>query len=321
MPLKLSDQNVLSKGNQNREPTKVVRTQESLSLQGSKQSSTLGFDQCHYSCITTLAKIVYNDKKVKDHFGLKDWFCVSEAYDAFKITKGLLQGIGLFDLKDDKNLNQLQVKLKESLKGKRFLVVLDDLWNDDSNEWHDLRNIFLEGATGSKIIVTTRKENVAWMMDNGAINVGTLSSEASWALFKQHSLKNRDPEEHPELEEVGKQIADKCKGLPLALKAIAGILCSKSEVVEWKDILRSEIWEQNLNGILPTLMLSYNYLPAHLKQCFTFCAIYPKDYQFCKEQVIQLWIANDLLQPLNSGKQYFEELRSRSLFERVPESS
>ncbi|KAG5577279.1 hypothetical protein H5410_057413 [Solanum commersonii] len=73
---------------------------------------------------TTLAKAVYNDEKVKDHFGLKAWFCVSEAYDAFRITKGLLQKIGLTV---DDNLNQLQVKLKESLKGKKFLVVLDDV--------------------------------------------------------------------------------------------------------------------------------------------------------------------------------------------------
>ncbi|PHU03900.1 hypothetical protein BC332_29151 [Capsicum chinense] len=174
---------------------------------------------------------------------------------------------------------------------------------------------------GSKIMVTTRKENVARMMDSGAINVGTLSSEVSWALFKRHSLKNRDPEEHPELEEVGKQIADKCKGLPLALKALAGILRRKSEVDECKEILRSEIWEQNLNGILPALMLSYNDLPTHLKQCFAYCAIYPKDYQFCIEQVIHLWIANGLVQQLHSGNQYFNELRSRSLFERVPESS
>ncbi|PHU03908.1 hypothetical protein BC332_29159 [Capsicum chinense] len=272
---------------------------------------------------TTLAKIVYNDKKVKDHFDLKAWFCVSEAYDAFRITKGLLQEIGSFDLKDDNNLNQLQVKLKESLKGKRFLVVLDDLWNDDCDEWDDLKNLFVQGAMGSKILVTTRKEDVALMMGNGAINVETLSDEVSWDLFKQHSLKNRDPEEHPELEEVGKRIADKCKGLPLALKALAGILCRKSEVYEWKNVLRSEIWElpRRKNGILPELMLSYNDLPAHLKQCFAFCAIYPKDYKFCKEQVIHLWIANGLVQQLHSGNQYFNELRSRSLFERVPESS
>ncbi|KAG5578330.1 hypothetical protein H5410_058464 [Solanum commersonii] len=271
---------------------------------------------------TTLAKAVYNEERVKDHFGLKAWFCVSEAYDAFRITKGLLQEIGSFDLKDDNNLNQLQVKLKESLKGKKFLIVLDDVWNENYSEWDDLRNLFAHGDIGSKIIVTTRKERVALMMGSGAINVGTLSDEVSWDLFKRHSLENRDREEHPELEEVGKQIADKCKGLPLALKVLAGILRCKSEVDEWRDILRSEIWElpSCLNGILPALMLSYNDLPAHLKQCFAFCAIYPKDYEFCKDQVIHLWIANGLVQQFRSGNQYFLELRSRSLFERVPES-
>ncbi|PHT35126.1 hypothetical protein CQW23_26926 [Capsicum baccatum] len=269
---------------------------------------------------TTLAKAAYDHKKVTDHFGLKTWFCVSEAYDAFGITKGLLQELRSFDLKDDNNLNQLQVKLKERLKGERFLIVLDDVWNDNYKKWDDLRNIFVQGDIGSKIIVTTRKESVALMMGSWAINVGILSSEASWALFKRHSLENRDPpKEHPELEEVGKQIADKCKVLPLALKALAGSLRCKSEMDEWTDVLRSEIWDSN--DILPALMLSYNDLPAHLKQCFAFCAIYPKDYQFCKEQVIHLWIANGLVQKLHSGNQYLNKLRSRSLFERVPESS
>ncbi|KAF3620141.1 hypothetical protein T459_34794 [Capsicum annuum] len=176
---------------------------------------------------------------------------------------------------------------------------------------------------GSKIIITTRNKDVVGMMGSGSVNVGTLSSEASWDLFKRHSLENRDPKEHPELEEVGKQIAGKCKGLPLALKTLAGFLSSKSEVDEWTNALRSEIWElpRRPNGILPALMLSYNDLPAHLKQCFAYCAIYSKDYQFCKEQVIHLWIANGLVQPLHSGNQYFNELRSRSLFERVPEPS
>ncbi|XP_049353813.1 putative disease resistance RPP13-like protein 1 [Solanum verrucosum] len=273
---------------------------------------------------TTLAKVVYNDEKVKNHFGLKAWYCVSEAYDAFRITKGLLQEIGLVV---NDNLNQLQVKLKESLKGKRFLLVLDDVWNDNYNEWDDLRNVFVQGDMGSKIIVTTRKESVAQMtcakkMDRCAITVGTLPIDDSWALFKRHSLENRDPEELPELEEIGKQIADKCKGLPLAIKTLAGILRRKSDVDEWRDILSSKIWEQPscLKGILPALMLSYNDLPPDLKRCFAFCAIYPKDYQFCKDQVIHLWIANGLVQQFRSGNLYFDELRSRSLFERVPKS-
>ncbi|XP_015158938.1 putative disease resistance RPP13-like protein 1 [Solanum tuberosum] len=267
--------------------------------------------------------LVYNDEKVKDHFDLKAWICVSEPYDAVRITNELLQEIGSFDCMINNTLNQLQIELKESLKGKKFLIVLDDVWNDNFDEWDGLRNTFVQGDIGSKIIVTTRKESVALMMGCGEMNVGTLSSEVSWALFKRHSLENREPEEHTKLEEIGKQIAHKCKGLPLALKAIAGILRSKSEVDEWKDILRSEIWElpSRSNGILPALMLSYNDLPAHLKRCFAFCAIYPKDYLFCKEQVIHLWIANGIVQQLDSGNQFFVELRSRTLFERVRGSS
>ncbi|KAH0715612.1 hypothetical protein KY284_008517 [Solanum tuberosum] len=275
---------------------------------------------------TTLVKVVYNDEKVKDYFGLKAWFCVSETYDAFRITKGLLQEIGSTDLKVDDNLNQLQVQLKENLKGKKFLIVLDDVWNDNYNEWDDLRNMFVQGDVGSKIIVTTRKESVALMMGNEQISMDNLSIEASWSLFKRHAFENMDPMGHPELEEVGKQIAAKCKGLPLALKTLAGMLRSKSEVEEWKRILRSEIWELPHNDILPALMLSFNDLPAHLKRCFSYCAIFPKDYPFRKEQVIHLWIANGLVPQEDeiiedSANQYFLELRSRSLFERVPNPS
>ncbi|KAH0713856.1 hypothetical protein KY289_009815 [Solanum tuberosum] len=273
---------------------------------------------------TTLAKAVYNDEKVNDHFDLKAWFCVSEQYDAFRIAKGLLQEIGL---QVNDNINQIQIKLKESLKGKKFLIVLDDVWNDNYNEWDDLRNLFVQGDLGSKIIVTTRKESVALMMGGGAMNVGILSNEVSWALFKRHSLENRDPEEHLELEEIGKKIAEKCKGLPLAIKTLAGMLRSKSTTEEWKRILRSEIWELPDNGIVPALMLSYNDLPPHLKRCFSYCAIFPKDHQFYKEQVIQLWIANGLVQKLQKdetveelGNQYILELRSRSLLDRVPDS-
>ncbi|KAH0715602.1 hypothetical protein KY284_008507 [Solanum tuberosum] len=277
---------------------------------------------------TTLAKVVYNDEKVKDHFGLKAWYCVSEPYDAFRITKGLLQEIGSFDSKNDGNFNQLQVKLKEGLKGKKFLVVLDDVWNDDYNEWDNLRNVFVQGDVGSKIIVTTRKESVAKMMcaDRCAITVGTLSKDDSWALFKRHALENR---EHSELEQVGKKIADKCKGLPLALKALAGVLRGKSEVDEWRNILRSEIWDQQScwNGTLPALMLSYNDLPPHLKRCFAFCAIYPKDYEFCKDQAIYLWIANGFVKqfcleqlrtllPTNIG--YSSQLSKRVLHNILP---
>ncbi|KAH0713150.1 hypothetical protein KY289_009109 [Solanum tuberosum] len=165
-------------------------------------------------------------------------------------------------------------------------------------------------------------------MDDEKISMDILSSEVSWSLFRRHAFETIDPKKHPELEVVGKEIATKCNGLPLALKTLAGMLRSKSEVEGWKRILRSEIWELPNNDILATLKLSYNDLPAHLKRCFSYCAIFPKDYPFQKEQVIQLWNANGLVQGLQKdetiedlGNQYFLELRSRSLIETVSKPS
>ena len=206
--------------------------------------------------------------------------------------------------------------------------MLDDIWNDNYIEWDTLRIPFAQGEIGSKIIVTTRKESVAKTMGNEQISMDTLSSDVSWSLFKRHAFDNMDPKEHLEHVEVGKQIVAKCKGLPLALKTLAGLLKSKSKIEEWRSILRSEIWELKDKSILPALMLSYNDLPVHLKHCFSYCAIFPKDYPFRKKQVIQLWIANGLVQGLQKnetiedlGNLFFLELQSRSLFERVPNSS
>ncbi|XP_047256252.1 disease resistance protein RGA2 [Capsicum annuum] len=132
---------------------------------------------------TTLAQAAYNDKKVTDHFKLKAWICVSETYDAIRITKGLLQEIGSSNSKVDDNLNQMQVKLKERLKGKMFLIVLDDMWNETYDQWTDLRNIFDQGGIGSTIIVTTRKASVARMMLAEQISMDTLSIDDSWSIF------------------------------------------------------------------------------------------------------------------------------------------
>ncbi|KAF3642293.1 putative apoptosis-inducing factor -like protein B-like [Capsicum annuum] len=143
-------------------------------------------------------------------------------------------------------------------------------------------------------------------MGNEKICMDMLSIEVSWSLFKRHAFENMNPMGHLELEVVENQIAATFKGLPLALKTLAGMLRSKSEVEVWKRILRSEIWELPDNDILPALMLSCNDLPAHLKQCFAYCAIYPKDYHFCKDQVIHLWLEE------NQGSHMLEQSQHMS---------
>ncbi|EXB84831.1 Putative disease resistance RPP13-like protein 1 [Morus notabilis] len=118
---------------------------------------------------TTLAQLVYNDDEVKKHFELKAWVCVSEEFDISRVTKTVLQSVSPTSSKDVTDLNSLQVELKEKLTGRKFLIVLDDVWNESYVDWEDLRIPFKDGAHGSKIIVTTRSKKVASIM-------GTVSS-------------------------------------------------------------------------------------------------------------------------------------------------
>ncbi|KAL3537624.1 hypothetical protein ACH5RR_000990 [Cinchona calisaya] len=274
---------------------------------------------------TTLAQLIYNDEKVKAHFDIQGWVCISEEYDAIRITKDLLRELNISSLDSSENFNALQVNLHLGLAEKRFLLVLDDVWNRDYNDWDKLIIPLRGGLKGSKIIVTTRDENIALMMSNGPIyHLQLIAEDDCWSLFEKHALGNRDGNGNPELAQIGKKIVKKCEGLPLAVKTVAGLLRSKTTVEDWEGILRSDVWNQstNQNGILPALRLSYIHLPSHLKRCFIYCAVFHKGYNFRKEDVIQLWLANDLLgHPWESkriedvGVEYFHELRLRSLFQ------
>ncbi|XP_027158920.1 putative disease resistance RPP13-like protein 1 [Coffea eugenioides] len=273
---------------------------------------------------TTLAQLVYNDKRVKNHFPTKAWVCVSEEYNATRITKELLRELDISFSDSGESLNSLQVKLQQGLTDKKFLLVLDDVWNDDYDEWYKLKMLVKGGSEGSKIIVTTRDERIALMMGHkmSIHHLGLLSEEDSWVVFEKHAFGGKDNEIRPELEVIGKKIVNKCEGLPLAVKTIAGLLRSRSTVEEWEEILRNDLWNQtrNPNGILPALRLSYMHLPSHLKRCFAYCAVFQKDFWFSKQEIIQLWHANGLLErPRNNesiediGEVYLRELRLRSL--------
>ncbi|XP_035542031.1 putative disease resistance RPP13-like protein 1 [Juglans regia] len=242
---------------------------------------------------TTLAQLVYNDKKVESFFDLKAWACVSEDFDVVAITKTILQSLTSENC-DGKDLNWLQVRLKEKLLGKRFLVILDDVWNKNYNDWTLLRAPFEAGAQGSSIIVTTRNQGVSSLMRNKEVEpfqLELLSNDACLSIFSQHALDARDFSAYPDLKDIGEELVRRCKGLPLAVKTIAGVLRSKQEDrSEWEKVLNSKIWDipEERSGIAPALMLSYHNLPSHLKRCFAYCSILSKDYEFEEKQVVLL---------------------------------
>ncbi|XP_058107266.1 putative disease resistance protein RGA3 [Magnolia sinica] len=274
---------------------------------------------------TTLAQLIYNDEKVKGHFDMKMWVCVSEDYDVKRITKSIIEsatGTGCESL----DLDPLQDRLCCMLQAKKFLLVLDDVWSKDSEKWEKLRLPFQAGAPGSRIIVTTRLEDVAGIM--GSIDhmhkLAVLSDEDCWLLFRSKALEHRRAEECSELEDIGRQIVKKCGGVPLAAKTIGSVMQSRRTRSQWELVLRSEMWNSGdvFEGILPALLLSYYDLPPALKQCFAYCSVFPKDWVIRKDMIVKLWVAQGFICSINGsgdmeeiGELYFDDLLRRSLLQ------
>ncbi|KAM0009692.1 putative virus X resistance protein-like, coiled-coil [Helianthus debilis subsp. tardiflorus] len=284
---------------------------------------------------TTLARVLYNDTKVQDHFEPKAWVCVSDDFDIFKITDAILQDVTKEDQKF-KDLNQLQKALTEQFKDKRFLLVVDDVWSEKYADWENLVRPFLSCAPGSRIIMTTRKNQL--LKQIGLHNVDrleSLSNEDALRLFAIHALGVDNFDSHTTLKPQGEGIVKKCGCLPLALKAIGRLLRTKTDREDWDEVLNSEIWDveignatengkdvENNDKIVPALRISYHELSADLKQLFAYCSLFPKDFLFDKEELVSLWMAEGFLNPSKSperlGREYFEILLSRSFFQHAP---
>ncbi|KAL4600857.1 hypothetical protein ACB092_11G230100 [Castanea dentata] len=244
---------------------------------------------------TTLAQLVYNNKLVMESFDVRAWVCVSQEFDVLRITKTILEAVTASS-GDTDDLDLLQ---------------------------EVLRTPFKSGAYGSKLILTTRNESVASIARTvPTYHLKHLTDEDCWLLFAKHAFANRESNEHPELELIGKKIVNKCKGLPLAAKTLGGLLRTKLDSKEWLRISESNIWSFSdcKSNILPALILSYHYLPSHLKPCFAYCSIFPKNYKFKKEELVLLWMAEDFLPKRGNleevGIEYFYDLVSRSFFQR-----
>ncbi|XP_045826901.1 putative disease resistance RPP13-like protein 1 isoform X1 [Trifolium pratense] len=280
---------------------------------------------------TTLAQLVYNDENVEKHFDLKAWVCVSEDFDAVRVTKSLLESVvrnttsAASNVWESDNLDILRVELKKISREKRFLFVLDDLWNGNYNDWDELVSPLIEGKPGSSVIISTRHEQVAKMAHTFPIHkLEPLSDEDCWSLLSKHALGNdefRDTE-NKTLEEIGKEIARKCGGLPIAAKTLGGLLRSRVDTRAWTAILNSDVWSLPNDNIIPALHLSYQYLPSHLKRCFAYCSVFPKGYPLDRKKLVLLWMAEGFLDCYQGGKaagelgdDCFAELLSRSLIQ------
>jgi hypothetical protein len=223
-------------------------------------------------------------------------------------------------------LDDLQQRLQQKLTGKKFLLVLDDVWDDYDDRWNKLKEVLRSGAKGSAVIVTTRNEMVTRRMAATFVQpMGRLSEEDSWHLFQRLAFGMKRTEERAQLEAIGVSIVKKCGGVPLAIKALGNLMRLKDNEDQWIAVKESEIWDlrEEASKILPALRLSYTNLSPHLKQCFAFCAIFPKDQVMMREELIALWMANGFIscrREMNlhvTGIEIFNELVGRSFLQEV----
>ena len=288
---------------------------------------------------TTLAELIYNDERVKHCFDFRMWVRVSVNFDLSRILKAIMDNLrdtnfhtsplgsridNLQDLKSDTDFpTTLVFRIQEYLAGKKFLLVLDDVWTENYMEWEPLKSILRQGKKGSKVLVTSRSAKVSQMMGVQApYELAYLPEPECWSLFKRIAFTN-DNLSSGELEQIGRDIVSKCHGLPLAVKAMACVLRGNVDVKKWKRILTNDIWdaEKHTPSILPALQLSYHNLPSYLRQCFAFCSLFPKAHIFKKEELVKLWVAEGFIQSSpqeraeETGSEYFDELVMRSFFQ------
>ncbi|KAG8379655.1 hypothetical protein BUALT_Bualt07G0111700 [Buddleja alternifolia] len=247
---------------------------------------------------TTLATNVYENPFIVQHFDIRAWVTISQEYNVREILLHLLYDVeggkdsieklsAFTDRMDKKSDEQLGEQLYKSLIIRRYLIVMDDLWSTEA--WDVVRRFFPNNSNESRIMITTRLSNVAICLGSGDPHrIKLLNEDNSWDLFSEKAFQH---DGCPlELEEIGKEIAENCGGLPLALVVIGRLLAN------------------------------YNHLPIHLKPCFLYMATFPEDCKIRVSRLIRLWVAEGFLKPIRTNKslkdvanEYLKDLIDRNL--------
>ncbi|XP_071718361.1 putative disease resistance RPP13-like protein 1 [Rutidosis leptorrhynchoides] len=200
-------------------------------------------------------------------------FCMDFAVEGTKISfliqiKAIYQSVG-GEYESFPSLDFLQVAFRKKISNKRFLIVLDEVWNENYEQWELLEHPFLTGAPGSKILVTSRKTK----------------AQVDKSMFS-----------HPQRKNFIDAILNKCDGMPLALIMLGRHFRTKTNVEEWEEVLNGDSCNVlTQDKILSALKLSYYNLPSHLKQMFVYCSIFLRAYIFVMDEVMLLWMAEGFL--------------------------
>ncbi|CAA7402757.1 unnamed protein product [Spirodela intermedia] len=275
---------------------------------------------------TTIAKATYNDRFIEASFHMRIWICVSKYFSHIKILKEIIAHAG-GDPRDGDSKEQLALIVSSLVKGKKIFLVLDDVWTADI--WEDLLRGPLQGAAvGTRVLTTTRLESVARQMGvSHLVPAERMTGVEGFFFLYKMVFRNGEEEQREALKDVGVKIAERCKGVALAIKTIGGVLrCRKKNVREWEEILEDPIWSTSIfpeeeETVMKSLYLSYRDLPPNIKQCFLYLSLFPEDFVFVRPRVVSYWVAEGFLKPEGTftmedlGTKHFDELTGRGLLQ------
>lgn len=274
---------------------------------------------------TTVAQLVINDEHVSRYFERRMWVHVSQEFNIERITASIIESLGRSPFHSN-NLNTLQTHLEKQLRGRRYLLVLDDYRRESWHDWEKLKHPLLNGAVGSKIIVTTRSRAVARDLGTSeSYQLRSLPQEDCWLLFCQHALGTDIQAYNSGVSRLKEDVLQKCKGVPFIAASLGHRLHQENDRSKWASILREENWDSSSSDFDRALRLSYAELDSHLKPCFAYSSIVPQKFQFEEEWLVQHWMAQGFIQPKpntmemmeDTGRAYFRSLVGQSFFQRA----
>ncbi|CAI9106561.1 OLC1v1005749C1 [Oldenlandia corymbosa var. corymbosa] len=267
---------------------------------------------------TTLAKRIFHDPSIRYHFHKTAWCFVGKECK----MKELMASILWFDI-DKKDQEKWEIQelancLRKSLKGKRYFVVLDDIWDVDM--WRQVEESFPDDRNGSRILFTSRNHDLALQSKPNSVShsLPLFSDEESLELAKDIlSYHDGFPSK---LLEVGREIAIRCKGLPLAVALIASYLkCIPQELDLWMKVAKNLKSHLASEGCMQIIEHSYKNLPIHLKPCLLYFGAFPRGAIVYAGVLMHHWIAqgwilrNEQESSKDLARQYLDYLVSQNL--------
>jgi NB-ARC domain/Rx N-terminal domain len=278
---------------------------------------------------TTLTQYAYNDERVKKHFGVRMWLCLSQNMDILERTREMIECVSGKECPNLRNLSVVQNKLIESLpESEAVLLVLDDVWYDPKageQQWENLLAPFASKGEKCKILITSRSDSFPGALQLPAIHIQLrdLADNDFLSLFQYYAfsgLENIDTQLKNHLSDIGEQIAMKLTKSPLAAKVVGNQLRKQPTIRFWQATLENV----NFKDLMEVLLWSYNRLDAQLQRCFLFCSVFPKGTEHLPIHLPKYWVALDFIHASDDNRdveeiahEYFHMLVANSIFQLV----